>query len=453
MRQLIVAALCGILTAGAGATPEDTYTPPSGKLLKMVVVSRHGVRSPLQSNEALAAWTAGREWPQWPTRRPGMLTDRGAELAALMGGYYRAHAAQQGLLPSGRCPAAHAVFIRADVDERTVATAHALARGFAPECQVGVRSAAPSPDPLFHPAKAQVCAIDAKKAAQAILVRLPDGFAGLDRRHRAALATMQELLQCCRPDICQRGDADACCRASACANSGATGGTCTLTDIPTGLTAGAAGPRMCGAIGIGSTAAEIFLLEYAQGMREPDVAWGALSGARLSKLQSALTLHNTQFDLMERTPYLAARQGSMLLRAVLNTLQGDAASGLSGGPLPPGDAAIAVFVGHDTNLANLGAMMETAWSASAQVPDQTAPASALVFELRLQAGGTRDVYVYYQAQSLAQMRNKTRLTAAQPPVRQSLRLARCSRPEPGAPCDLTKFGAAIRHALEPDCLR
>ena len=40
MRQLIAAALC-ILTASAGA--QDDYTPPTGKLVKMVVVSRHAV--------------------------------------------------------------------------------------------------------------------------------------------------------------------------------------------------------------------------------------------------------------------------------------------------------------------------------------------------------------------------------------------------------------------------
>ena len=197
MRQLIVAALCGMLAAGAGA--QDDYTPPTGKLVKMVVVNRHGVRSPLEPNSALAAWTDGRAWPEWPTGRPGLLTDRGAELAALMGGYYRVHAAQAELVPAGRCPAPRSVFIRADVDERTVATAQAIARGFAPDCRIDVRRAAPSPDPLFHPTKARVCAIDAKQAKRAILARLPDGFAGLDREHRAAIATTQHLLQCCRP--------------------------------------------------------------------------------------------------------------------------------------------------------------------------------------------------------------------------------------------------------------
>ena len=61
MRQLIVAALCGMLTAGAGA--QDDYTPPTGKLVKMVVVSRHGVRSPLEANSALAAWAVDARGP------------------------------------------------------------------------------------------------------------------------------------------------------------------------------------------------------------------------------------------------------------------------------------------------------------------------------------------------------------------------------------------------------
>jgi len=202
-----------------------------------------------------------------------------------MGGYYRVHVAQAGLVPASGCPTSRSPLIRADVDERTVATAQAIARGFAPDCRIDVQRAIPSPDPLFHPTKARVCAIDAKKAERAILARLPDGFAGLDRKLGAAIATTQDLLQCCRPDVCSRPHADSCCRESACAKTGVPGSACKLTDIPTELTGGKTGPRMCGAIGIGSTASEIFLLEYAQGMREQDVAWGALNGANLERLQ------------------------------------------------------------------------------------------------------------------------------------------------------------------------
>ena len=98
-------------------------------------------------------------------------------------------------------------------------------------------------------------------------------------------------------------------------------------------------------------------------------------------------------------------------------------------------------------------MIEAEWIATPQVPDQTAPASALVFELRLQANGARDVYVYTQAQSLAQMREGIALTAARPPGRKSLHLTRCSRGEPGAPCELVKFSAAIKRSMVTDCLK
>lgn len=39
-------------------------TPVYEELEKVVVVSRHGVRSPTQSAETLASWSS-RQWPNW----------------------------------------------------------------------------------------------------------------------------------------------------------------------------------------------------------------------------------------------------------------------------------------------------------------------------------------------------------------------------------------------------
>ena len=52
------------------------------KLLKMVVLSRHGVRSPTQSSETLESWSR-KDWPEWPVKR-GELTPRGAKLVTAM---------------------------------------------------------------------------------------------------------------------------------------------------------------------------------------------------------------------------------------------------------------------------------------------------------------------------------------------------------------------------------
>ena len=139
-----------------------------------------------------------------------------------------------------------------------------------------------------------------------------------------------------------------------------------------------------------------------------------------------LTLHNLQFDYMQRTWYIARRQGSMLLRAVLEALLGGPFHGKMSGPMPPADAKFVAFVGHDTNIANLAALLHTDWAASDELPDKTAPAGALLFELREKAG-TRYVVAYYVAQTVEQLRERTPISTSRPtPRRRAASALRCS---------------------------
>src|SRR5207302_1285806 len=106
--------------------------------LKMVIVlSRHGVRSPLSPMSAYAkdAWPDNQR--DWQVDCCGDLTPSGEELARLMGEYYHAYYAHQKLLPEG-CPEKQ-VFIWADNEERTVQTGRELAQGLAdgaPGCDI-----------------------------------------------------------------------------------------------------------------------------------------------------------------------------------------------------------------------------------------------------------------------------------------------------------------------------
>ena len=108
---------------------------PGGKLVKAVILSRHGVRSPTLSQAVLATWTAS-PWPVWwcdgKVCEPAQLTPLGRKLAEQMGIYYRTYLSA--LLPGQGCPAASEVFFWADVTERTRETALALLRGFRPAC-------------------------------------------------------------------------------------------------------------------------------------------------------------------------------------------------------------------------------------------------------------------------------------------------------------------------------
>ena len=430
-RVVLIAVLLAAGTAHAQSVTDD--------LVKVVVVSRHGVRTPLPGDKKdpkadKTLWTRRQEgWPtpdDWnprtwrPERQEGDLTKAGSDLAKLMGGYYRSQ--YTSLLPRDPCPQNSGVFIRADVDERTKATAAAIAEGLSPSCPVPVhflmnQKDPKQKDPLFHPASPNmVCALDGEKARDSIVKRLPGGFGALDKQYFTTISAMHDVLKCCKPELCslfKRGPS------------------CKLTDLPTDVQVDGDTVKMQGAIGIASTAAEIFLLEYDNG--NTSVAWDVLNDDK-PKMATLLTLHNLQFEYMQRTRYIAGRQGSMLLRAVQAALLGQPFPGTRGGPLPPADAKFIILVGHDTNIANLASLLRIDWRASQDLPDKTAPTGALVFELRERAG-TRYVNAYYVAQTVDQARGKTPLnTTPQPNQPFTATLHLCVDPAGGPGCPLSK---------------
>lgn len=77
-----VTLIMGCFTAGAA----PIVTAPTGYTLERVVIlSRHGVRSPTKQTQLMNDVTPDK-WPQWPVKA-GYLTPRGAELVTLMGGF------------------------------------------------------------------------------------------------------------------------------------------------------------------------------------------------------------------------------------------------------------------------------------------------------------------------------------------------------------------------------
>ena len=163
-------------------------------------------------------------------------------------------------------------------------------------------------------------------------------------------------------------------------------------------------------------------------------------------------LHTEEFDLMQRTPYLARRQGSALLQRVAAAVTGGHSAGLGATDNAVRDAKLVAFVGHDTNIANLAGILDLTWTQPGYQRNQTPPAGALVFEVRLGADKKQRVYSSYMAQSLEQMRKMVPLTLEAPPVRTPLRLRGCSANTPGFPCLIDEFAVVVRNALDRDCV-
>src|SRR5579863_2284761 len=130
IRFLVALAALGVLAAGASL--EAASAP---HLERVVVVMRHGVRPPTQSNAELAKYAA-EPWPDWPVA-PGELTPHGGETVRLMGETLRVAYRADHLLPTSGCAGVGNVTVWADgADERTQKTGAILAAALQPGCGV-----------------------------------------------------------------------------------------------------------------------------------------------------------------------------------------------------------------------------------------------------------------------------------------------------------------------------
>ncbi len=379
----------------------------------IVMVERHGVRSPTQDADVLSKLTPQR-WPEWPVA-PGILTDHGRRDIVLMGGWLRADYARRGLWPAQGCLPAGSVYVWADgKDQRTRVSGQAMLDGAFPGC--GLQDAfAPEDqvDPLFSAADAGVCPLDADEARRAVLAQAGGDLDHPGPGYDAAKAALAQI----------------------------TGVGLDGSNVLSG--GGKGGVKLSGPLATAGTQTENLFLEYAQGMPVADVGWGRAGSE--AAIASVMPLHDLSADLMRRTPHIAEHNGAPMARAVL--------AALDGRPGLPGQgsagAKLVALAGHDTNLSNLAGILGVDWSLKGQ-PDKTPPGAALVFEVWKAQGGEPFVRVALVYQTLEQLRSETPLDATHPAGRVDLPIPGCADGPPGL-CRLATFTRLIEARLPAEC--
>ncbi|MGH9395547.1 MAG: histidine-type phosphatase [Terriglobia bacterium] len=399
----------------------------------VIILSRHGVRSPIEENPPISEY-ASSSWPAWDVP-PGYLTPHGKKLMELLGAYYRAYYSKQGILPEEGCPPPHEVWLRADNEQRTIESAIGLAAGLAPGCNIKVHSLPEGqPDPLFKPFKAKLGIPDPSLARDAVLGRIGANPNALLDATRPALDTLQSVLRCCSASVCE---------------SELHRSHCTLLDLPQSVSS--ENPygriRLSGPISAGATAAQDLLLEYAEGMPIHKVGWGRVTPKSLLQILQILSV---DFDLVHRTPYLARTRGSNLLGHILWTMEQAAGEKDVHGALGNPQSKLVVIAGHDTNIANIGGMLQLSWLLPGFQMNETPPGGALVFELWQDVSQRNySVRTYYVSQTLYQMRDAARLSLTAPPGRADIFIPGCSSTGSGYPCSFEKFREAVTSAIDP----
>jgi 4-phytase/acid phosphatase len=424
---LLPALLAAASLSGAQSAPQNSPAPCTNELKYVVIVSRHGVRSPTGKTDRLNQYSS-KPWPAWSVP-PGYLTEHGAKLMTLFGAYDRSMFAGEGLFSADGCAAAEHVSIVADSDQRTRETGNALAAGMFPGCTVAGRALAEgTPDPLFHSLEAGVGHPDKALAAAAVSGRIGGNAAALADAYRQQLDALEEVLLGCKPG-------------PACPGTKAS-----LHDIPSSIAPGK-GDHLVdlrSPLGTAATMAENLLLEYTEGFDAAQVGWGRVDA---NKVRELMQLHTASVEVAQRTTYIARAQSSNLLRHILNSMEqattGKAVSGALG---KPGDRLL-LLVGHDTNLENIGGALGLSWIVDGRWND-TPPGGALVLEV-WKDGSTGDysVRTSYMAQTLEQMRNTTPLSLHNSPERVPVFVPGCSQTD--SSCEWNAFQHAVQVESDP----
>jgi 4-phytase/acid phosphatase len=416
----------------AKPSPGESSAVQKEELKFVVIVSRHGVRSPTGKADLLNRYSR-QLWPAWSVL-PGYLTEHGAQLMTLMGAYDHEWLASKGLLVPSGCADAQHIRIIADSDQRTRETGKALAAGLTPGCKLEV-TALPegTEDPLFHSLAAGAGKPDRALAMQAVSGRIGGNPLGLTEAYRPQFEALEEVLLACSPGAeCKKEVPES------------------LFTIPASLSPGKSDHlvELRSPLGLASTMTENLLLEYTEGMDAKNVGWGRVD---LGRLRGLLQLHTASEDISQRTAYIARAQSSNLLSHVLRSMEQAVAGHPVAGSLIKLDDRVLILVGHDTNLANIGGALGLSWLIDGR-RDDTPPGGALVFELWKQAGADEyAVRTFFIAQTLDQMRNKTPLSLSVPPERVPVFVPGCGRPD-GA-CDWIGFQKALNDAVDPSFLK
>ena len=428
IRIFLFALASFLLTSLASAqSPAAPAASRDADLQLVVVLTRHGVRSPIGNTAALYGKYAVAPWAAWDVP-PSYLTAHGYQLMKLFGTWDRTQFASQNLFAPTGCADAARVSIVADSDQRTRETGKALAEGMFPGCEIAVRAQAEgATDPLFRPIEAGAVHPDTALAVAAVAGRIGGDPNHLTELYRSQLTLLDGVL-------------------AGCGHAPANATRASIFTIPASLAPGSGDTpaALHGPVTTAATMAENLLLQYTQGMSQADTGWGCIDAATL---RTIMQVNSANWDYTKRTPATARMIASTLLDRILKTMQQSANGAAAPGALGKPSDRLVILVGHDTNIVAVAGALHIDWVFDGRV-DDTPPGGALLFELwRPRDGGKPFVRLEYTAQTLDQMRNSETLTPANPPAVAPIFVPGCSRQD--LSCTWEGFSAAMHASIDP----
>jgi 4-phytase / acid phosphatase len=394
----------------------------------VLILSRHGVRAPLDSQQDFGRFSA-EAWPKWEVA-PGEITPHGKEQMKLMGAYYRERYIKEGLLSGEPAKDAPAIYLRANADQRTIETARSLGIALAPGSDLEVHARAPGTvDPLFRAVMVPIGHPDYELGIAAVLGRIGGDLHNLEGSNRAAFDTLEKIL------VGEDGHVP--------------DGKTALLNAPANIQRGQRDNlvQINGPIRASGSMIDVLMLEYANGFPLQEVGWGRATSERIVQL---LPLHSLWFDLSHGTPECARVEGSNVTSHIVATIE-QAATGIAN-PAAIGQVGqkMVVIAAHDTTQIHVGSNLGLTWWLPGTYRNPVLLCGALVFELRERRSDHQlFVRAYYTSPSLQQMRDLTSLSLDHPPLTAPIFIPNCSEATRGYEAPVAKFLAHAKAVIDP----
>ena len=363
--------------AGAAQTNAGEY-----QLEKVVMLLRHGVRSGFHPDRDAAY--SGKPWPAFGNA-DGQLTEHGRDALVVWGAYHRTLLNQAGLFSVNQVLSSDDVLVETSPKQRTRESADAFLAGLSPGFVVPPSSA--ETHRRFVPHDFDQSIPDPVKGRAAAMAALGMSLSAAQAHYRPELLAIERALSI--PEGC-------------------------FADQPWRVEA-ADGIRFQ-PLSTVEDMLETVRMQYANGMPIENVAFGNVSDAQaLTTLMGIRTLY---WEMVHFPRYVALHLYAPLFAAMSHTLLDDA-TGPAGPSLDAeqGRASsgpkLAVYVGHDSNVAPISAILGFKWQLPGGLLNDQQPGGFIMFErLREVKTGARFVRVSYHAQTLDQLRHVSALGAA-----------------------------------------
>ncbi|WP_370597257.1 histidine-type phosphatase [Rodentibacter ratti] len=396
----------------AGASEQKDLSSKDYQLDKVLIFSRHGLRSPVEKDPQEMAKYSPYPWAKWDVPS-GYLTPKGTILETYFGQYLGQWFKQNGLLTTERCATGESIFVYANSVQRTIATGQALIAGAFAGCHVALQhqgEIGDEKDPIFH---TQAKNLDIALIEQA---KKNVDLTALQQKLAPNYALLSELIDYQNsPNCLQKAECDL-------------GGKLGEYRIEEGKSV-----RITGSISTAKKIVSSLLLAHYVGKSPNEIANGNIDS--LQKWQAINEIKNEYYrTLFKNNQELAQHVAYPLLQFIQQQLESE--------------NKITLLVGHDSNIVALLAALGVEPYELENSLENIPIGGKLMFEVWKHNVSSKPKFrLEYVYQTTEQLVNLTPLSLSTPPNRTPLTLADCNTDDDGL-CDYPDFQQILQRSLK-----